>query len=89
MPRFNQFPGQLTLLFFGLYAVERFFIEIFRNGATAHPIFGISWLTTAQFVSILGLVAIAALWKVLLHRALNHPQSNRASSVSPPSEISV
>jgi len=69
MPRFNRFPGQITLLFFALYAVERFFIEIFRNGATASPIFGLPWLTTAQFVSILALAAIAIAWRVLLVRA--------------------
>ena len=48
--KFNQFPGQLTLLFFALYAVERFFIEFFRAGATARYLFG-SPLTEAQFVS--------------------------------------
>ena len=35
MPRFTRFPGQLILLFWALYACERAFVEIFRNGATA------------------------------------------------------
>lgn len=67
MPRFNQFPGQLTLLFFALYAVERFFIEIFRAGATARYLFGTP-LTEAQWASIFGLIAVAVFWTVLLQR---------------------
>ncbi len=74
-PQWNRFSGQLTLLFFAFYAVERFVMEIFRNGATANPIFGIPWLTQAQFASILGLIAIAALWSFLSRR----PNSNHQS----------
>ncbi|MDF2440819.1 MAG: phosphatidylglycerol---prolipoprotein diacylglyceryl transferase [Abditibacteriota bacterium] len=61
-PRFNRFAGQLTLLFLALYAIERFVIEIFRNGATARTVFGTDWLTQAQVASVLGLLAIVALW---------------------------
>ena len=64
-PAFNRFAGQITLVFFALYAIERAFIELFRNGATARPVFGVEWLTQAQFASILALVAIAALWSWL------------------------
>jgi phosphatidylglycerol:prolipoprotein diacylglycerol transferase len=68
-PRFNRFPGQLTLLFFALYAVERFVMEVFRAGATAEIVFGTAWLTQAQVASIVGLMVIAALWKMLSRRA--------------------
>ena len=70
VPRFNRFPGQLTLLFFALYAVERFIMEIFRAGATAPLAFGSSWLTAAQFASLLALVVIAVLYSVMVR----HPQ---------------
>ncbi len=66
-PRWNQFSGQLTLLFFALYAVERFFIEIFRAGATARYLFG-SPFTEAQWASIFGLIIIAVFWLVLSAR---------------------
>lgn len=66
--KFNLFPGQLTLLFFALYAVERFFIEFFRAGATARFLFG-SPLTEAQFVSIFGLLVIAGFWLGLARKA--------------------
>ena len=80
-PLFNQFGGQLTLLFLGLYAVERFVMEIFRNGATARTVFGLSWLTQAQFTSILALAVIVTLWMLRAHGAksphatIAHPQS--------------
>ncbi len=63
-PRFNRFAGQLTLLFFALYAGERFIIEIFRRGATARTVLGTNWLTEAQLMSLLGLIFIAAFWIV-------------------------
>jgi phosphatidylglycerol:prolipoprotein diacylglycerol transferase len=69
LPRFNRFPGQLTLLFFALYAVERFVMEIFRAGATAETVFGTTWLTQAQVASIVGLMVIGALWKMLSKRS--------------------
>ena len=61
-PRFNRFPGQITLLFFALYAVERAIVEVFRNGATATTVLGTSWLTQAQLASAIGLFVVAALW---------------------------
>ncbi len=66
-PKLTRFPGQLALLFMGLYAVERFFIEHFRAGATARYLFG-SPFTEAQFVSIFGLIAIALIWHFLDRR---------------------
>lgn len=69
MPRFTPFPGSLILLFWALYAVERAFVEIFRNGTTASTVLGTTWLTQAQFASFVGLVIIAVLWVVLLKRA--------------------
>ncbi len=68
MPRFNRFPGQLTLIFFAFYAVERFVMEIFRNGATAPSAFGLSWLTQAQFASLIGLVVVAAIYGFMVRR---------------------
>lgn len=84
MPRFSRWPGQITLLFFALYAVERAFIEIFRNGATAGTVFGLPWLTEAQFVSALGLAVIAVLWIVLSRRATRNPQSREESPLPTP-----
>ena len=63
-PRFNRFGGQLTLLFFALYAGERFVVEIFRRGATARTVLGTSWLTEAQLMSLIGLAFIGAFWLV-------------------------
>jgi phosphatidylglycerol:prolipoprotein diacylglycerol transferase len=61
-PRFNRFPGQITLLFCALYAIERAIVEVFRNGATATTVLGTSWLTQAQLASAIGLFVVAALW---------------------------
>ncbi|HEX8236928.1 MAG TPA: prolipoprotein diacylglyceryl transferase [Abditibacteriaceae bacterium] len=67
---FNRFAGQLSLLFFALYAVERAIVEIYRNGATAVPmIAGIPWFTQAQFISVVMLLAVAVIWIVLARRA--------------------
>jgi phosphatidylglycerol:prolipoprotein diacylglycerol transferase len=66
---FNRFAGQLTLLFFALYAVERAIVEIFRNGATAAPILGTTWFTQAQFISVAMILAVAVVWIVLSRRA--------------------
>ncbi|BCM89602.1 prolipoprotein diacylglyceryl transferase [Abditibacteriota bacterium] len=68
VPRFNRFPGQLTLIFFAFYAMERFIMEIFRNGATAPLAFGLSWLTQAQFASIVGLIVIGAIYGFMMRR---------------------
>jgi prolipoprotein diacylglyceryltransferase len=82
-PSLNKFPGQLTLLFLAFYAVERFIMEIFRNGATAPLAFGLSWLTRAQLTSVLGIVAIAILWWVLSRRtAPSVPFASPRSNVS-------
>jgi len=70
-PRFNLFHGQLTLLFFALYAIERAIMEYFRNGATAENPFGLSWLTNAQLVSAVALVVVAVLWMCGLRRSPN------------------
>lgn len=60
--RWNRFPGELTLLFFALYAIERFVIEIFRRGVTARTVLGTNWLTEAQLMSIMGLAFVGAFW---------------------------
>ena len=81
---FNRFPGQLMLLFFGLYAVERGIVEVFRRGATARTVLGTSWLTEAQLTSVIGLIVVAIVWGVLAKRAALHRQSsmpNRQSHV--------
>jgi len=72
-PAFNRFPGQMSLLFFALYAVERGFIEIFRAGSTAETVFGTDWLTQAQVASIAALVVIAVVWTVKTRRAPLQP----------------
>lgn len=71
-PSFQRFPGQTTLAFFGLYAVERAIMEVFRTGETARTVLGTTWLTQAQVVSIIGLCVVAGLWMVLSQRA-RHP----------------
>jgi phosphatidylglycerol:prolipoprotein diacylglycerol transferase len=71
-PAFNRFSGQLVLLFFALYALERAFIEYFRNGATANTVFGTTWLTEAQLTSIIALVVIAITYRVLAKRNKDH-----------------
>lgn len=70
---FNRFPGQITLLFFALYAVERGIMEIFRAGSTAGTVLGTSWLTQAQVASIIGLVVIVVSWTILSRRAKAQP----------------
>lgn len=81
-PRFNQFRGQLTLLFMALYAIERAVIEYFRTGVTAPSAFGIPWLTAAQVVSFVALAVIALLWVYLLRRATNKHHSDLGSQHS-------
>ena len=76
-PKWNQFPGQITLLFFALYAVERFFIEFFRAGATARYLFN-SPFTEAQWASIFGLMGIAIFWRVLSARAAKAQRAEQA-----------
>jgi len=78
MPRFNRFPGHLTLIFFAFYAIERFIMEIFRTGATAPMAFGTTWLTEAQFASVLALVVIGAVYTVIVRRP--HRSARLASS---------
>lgn len=78
VPRFNRFPGQLTLLFFAFYAVERFIMEIFRTGATAPMAFGSSWLTEAQFASLVALLVMGVLYSVIVRRP--HPGARLSSS---------
>ncbi|HEX8833551.1 MAG TPA: prolipoprotein diacylglyceryl transferase [Abditibacteriaceae bacterium] len=68
-PQFTRFAGQLTLIFFAMYAVERAFIEYFRNGATARTVLGTNWLTQAQVASGLALLVLAALYVYLSRRA--------------------
>lgn len=84
--RFTQFAGQISLLFIVLYLCERSFVEIFRLGATAEPMFpnisALSWLTQAQFASALILVAVAVVWKVLSARALHRNELSAVSTVS-------
>ena len=80
LPRFNRFSGQLTLLFFAFYAIERFIMEIFRSGATAPPAFGLSWLTEAQFASIIGLVVVSAIYTFLMRRISPQGAARLASS---------
>jgi phosphatidylglycerol:prolipoprotein diacylglycerol transferase len=85
-PLFDRFHGQLTLLFFALYAVERGVMEYFRNGATAPAAFGLSWLTSAQLVSIVAIAIIALLWFYLSRRKAG----TRPSSLIPhPSDVST
>lgn len=79
-PKLTRFPGQLTLLFFGLYAVERFLIEHFRAGATGRFLFH-SPFTEAQFASLVGLIITAIFWRVLSVREAKMP--SRAESVAP------
>lgn len=69
---FTRFPGQLTLLFFALYAIERGIMEIFRAGATAETVLSTSWLTQAQVASIIALIVIAVAWTILSRRAASH-----------------
>jgi len=78
IPRFNRFPGHLTLIFFAFYAIERFIMEIFRTGATAPMAFGTTWLTEAQFASLVALVVIAGLYAVIVRRP--HRGARLASS---------
>jgi phosphatidylglycerol:prolipoprotein diacylglycerol transferase len=81
LPKFNQFRGQLTLLFLAFYAVERGAMEYFRTGATAPSAFGIAWLTTAQVVSLVALAIIAITW---ILRLQNARIVNRKSSIVHP-----
>lgn len=87
-PQFNRFAGQLTLLFFALYAIERFVVEIFRRGATARTVLGTGWLTEAQLMSLIGLVFIAAFWTVRVrttkHISTENPAQNSAESSALP-----
>jgi phosphatidylglycerol:prolipoprotein diacylglycerol transferase len=82
-PVFNRFPGQLTLLFFALYAVERGVMEIFRAGSTAHTVLGTDWLTQAQVVSIIALIVVAIAWTVMSRRAKGEPALPSSQPLAP------
>jgi phosphatidylglycerol:prolipoprotein diacylglycerol transferase len=83
-PKFNQFRGQLTLLFLAFYAVERGVMEYFRTGVTAPAAFGIPWLTAAQAVSLVALAIIALLWIYLSQSAqIVHRKSSIVNSDVP------
>jgi len=69
---------------FGAVVREAGFVEIFRNGVTASTVLGTTWLTQAQFVSVVSLVAIAILWAVLLRRASSNPNLGYAVTNSQP-----
>lgn len=81
-PRFNIFHGQLTLLFFAFYAVERAVMEYFRNGATADNPWGNPWLTMAQLVSLIAFIFVAVLWQIGLRRASKIPTSQFVTQTS-------
>lgn len=83
-PRFTRFAGQLTLLFFALYAIERAIVEIFRQGATASTVLGTDWMTQAQLVSLGMLVVVALVWGVLARRHKYSCAGTNAPSTSTP-----
>ncbi len=85
-PRFNRFSGQLALLFFALYAVERAIVEVFRRGATAGTISDSSSLTQAQLFSVVMLVVVAVLWNILARR---HEYSSTGTNAQTPSSTSA
>lgn len=90
LPVFNRFSGQLTLLFFGLYAVERAIMEYFRSGVTAELFLGLPWLTVTQVISIAGLLFVAVSWFLLSRRAEKSGASVDSTSTdsSLPSNVS-
>ena len=70
-PRFNRFPGQLTIVLLALYGFERAFVEFFRRGATAPLVPGMEWITRAQLASVLAWLVLAVAYFVLSRRAQN------------------
>jgi phosphatidylglycerol:prolipoprotein diacylglycerol transferase len=71
--RKKRFAGQVTLLYFALYSVARFVIEIFRGDAARGTVFG-GALSTSQFIAILLLLAAAALFPRLAKTRTPAPQ---------------
>ena len=52
-------PGHLFLAYLGLYAVERFVVELWRAGASGRPFPGVPFLTWAQMASVAMLAVVA------------------------------
>lgn len=61
----RRFYGQLVASYALLYAVARFFLEFFRGDASRGFVFGGS-LSTSQFIAILMVLAVGAVWPYLV-----------------------
>ena len=63
------FSGQITLAYLGAYAVLRMLVEVFRGDADRMfvPVVGLS---TSQAISLVLLIAVAAMWRPLARRGL-------------------
>jgi phosphatidylglycerol---prolipoprotein diacylglyceryl transferase len=68
----KMFHGQIALAYVFLYAVARFVIEFYRGDAARGTVLG-GWVSTSQFISILMVVAVLAIY----------PYVNRKQRVAP------
>jgi phosphatidylglycerol:prolipoprotein diacylglycerol transferase len=67
----KRFHGQVTLVYLFLYAAARFVIEFYRGDAARGTVGG--WISTSQFVALLIVVAVAALYPYLSRRRRLEP----------------
>ncbi len=100
-PKFNRFPGELTILLLALYGFERAFVEFFRRGATAPLVPGLEWITRAQLASVIAWIVLAIAYVVLSKRAqrqrlnaaenreLNSPIASGNVAVKPADHVSA
>ena len=78
-PKFNRFPGELTIFLLALYGFERAFVEFFRRGATAPLVAGMEWITRAQLASVIAWIVLAIAYLILSKRAQNQRLNGEAS----------
>jgi phosphatidylglycerol:prolipoprotein diacylglycerol transferase len=70
--RRKRFHGQVALAYLFFYAAARFVIEFYRGDATRGTVLG-GWMSTSQFVALLIVLAVAALYPYLSRRRRPEP----------------
>lgn len=63
----KRFHGQVSLVYLFAYAVIRFVIEFYRGDAARGTVLG-GWVSTSQFIAILVVLAVAAVYPYLRRR---------------------
>jgi phosphatidylglycerol:prolipoprotein diacylglycerol transferase len=71
LPR-KSMPGQIILLYLGLYSILRFVVEFFRGDERSYVLYGL--LSTSQMIALLTLFGSAAVYCILRYRPVKAPK---------------